>query len=79
MLNPEMSMKVAQERRRDELAAVAHDRLIAACAQDLSLPRRAARPVGHALFSLGTWLLRYGKVEIAPQIYRPSAGSVKLN
>jgi len=79
--NLEMQAEYARELRRDYLAAAEHERLIRACGRPLALSRRVARPLGRALFSLGTWLLRYGKEERAALMpsYRPSARSVKLN
>ena len=79
--NLEMQAEYARELRRDYLAAAEHDRLVLACGQPLGLSRRAARPLGRALFSLGAWLLRYGKEERAALLpsYRPSARSIKLN
>jgi hypothetical protein len=80
MMNSEMSVQYAQERRRDELASAEHERQIAACDLGLPLARRAARPLGRALFSAGAWLLRYGKAESNPtQLYHPSTGSARLN
>ena len=77
--NPEMTARYANERCRDYLAAAEHDRLVHACEASLSLTRRAARPLGRALFSLGAWLLRYGKDEAAApmQAYRRSFHSIK--
>jgi hypothetical protein len=80
MMNSETSVQYAYERRRDELLLAERERQYAACQGSLPLARRAARPVGRALFALGGWLLRYGKVESgATHVYQPSAGSVKLN
>jgi hypothetical protein len=71
----------ARDRRREYLAGVEHDSLIAACGRPLALTRRAARPLGHALFKLGAWLLHYGKAESPAtlRVYRPSSHSIKLN
>jgi hypothetical protein len=63
--NAEMTTRYAHERCRDYLAAAEHDRLVRACEASLSLTRRAARPLGRALFSLGAWLLRYSKDKTA--------------
>jgi hypothetical protein len=79
--NLEVQAQYMREMRRDQLAAADRDRQILACGRPLALTRRAARPLGRALFSLGAWLLRYGKDERAAALgaYRPSARSVKLN
>jgi hypothetical protein len=79
--NTDFVEQYARDRRHDYLAAVEHDALIAACGRPLALTRRAARPLGHALFKLGAWLLRYGKAESPAtlSVYRPSARSIKLN
>ena len=71
----------AREQRRDYLAAAEHNRLVQSCERPLALSRRVARPLGRALFNLGTWLLRYGKGErtTALRAYRASARSIKLN
>jgi hypothetical protein len=80
MMNSEMSVQYAYERRRDELASAERERRVAACREALPLARRAARPLGRALFHAGAWLLRYGKEESNPtQPYRPSASSLRLN
>ena len=75
----ELNARCAYEHRRDLLAAAEHDRIVAACTGGLPLTRRMARPLGHALFRLGAWLLRYGKAEHATQLYRSSVGSIELN
>ena len=78
--NFEMQADYARELRRDYLATAEHDRLVLACGRPLALTRRAARPLGRALFSLGAWLLRYGKDDrTALRTYRASARSIKLN
>jgi hypothetical protein len=79
MNHSELEAQYAYARRREHLAAAERDRLAAAVAGGLPLSRRAARPLGRALFSAGAWLLRYGKAESATPVYRPSVGSVKLN
>ena len=80
MMNSEMSVQYAYERRRDELASAERERRVAACGDALPLARRAARPLGRVLFHAGAWLLRYGKIDTqATQIYRPNVGSAKLN
>jgi hypothetical protein len=77
----QMQAEYAREQYRDYLATAEHDRLILACGRPLALSRRVARPLGRALFNLGTWLLRYGRDErtIALRTYRASARSIKLN
>ena len=75
----ELHADYARERRREYLATAERDRLANACAAGLPLRRRIARPMGRILFGLGERLLRYGKAERAPQIYRPSARSIELN
>ncbi|HEU5098914.1 MAG TPA: hypothetical protein VFU22_07845 [Roseiflexaceae bacterium] len=79
--NLEMQAEYIRELRRDQLAAAARERQIHACGRPLALSRLAARPLGRALFSLGAWLLRYGKDERATAVgaYRVSARSVELN
>jgi hypothetical protein len=79
--NPEFIERYARDRCREHLNAVERDRLIAQCGRPLAFTRRAARPLGHALFKLGAWLLRYGKVESPAtlNVYRPSNQSIKLN
>jgi hypothetical protein len=77
----ELTARYSRERYREYLAAAEHDRLVMACEQPLAWTRRVARPLGRALFSLSTWLLRYGKDEsVAPiRAYAPPARSIKLN
>ena len=79
--NTDVIEQYVRDRRREDLAAAEHARLIAASGRPLALTRRAARPLGHALFKLGAWLLRYGKVEgpATLRAYRPSNRSIKLN
>ena len=79
--NIELRADYAREQYRDFLATAEHDRLVLSCQRPLALSRRAARPVGRALFNLGAWLLRYGKDEptTALRAYRASARSIKLN
>jgi hypothetical protein len=79
--NPDLIEQYARDRRREDLAAAEHDRLVAAYGRPLALTRRAARPLGQALFNLGAWLLRYGKVESPAtlQAYRPANRSIELN
>jgi hypothetical protein len=71
----------ARARHQALLDEVSRERLANACRTQLPFTRRAARPLGRALFKLGARLLRYGKVEqpaIMP-LYRPSAHSIELN
>jgi hypothetical protein len=79
--NLEMQAQYVRELRRDQLAAVERARRVLACGRPLALSRRAARPLGRALFSLGAWLLRYGKDERATAlgVYRAPARSAELN
>jgi hypothetical protein len=79
--NIELQADYAREQYRDYLATAEHERLVRSCARPLALSRRAARPLGRALFNLSAWLLRYGKDEsaIALRAYRASARSIKLN
>jgi hypothetical protein len=79
--NIELRADYARTQYREFLAEVEHERLVRACQRPLALSRRAARPLGRALFSLGAWLLRYGKDERAAALhaYRASAQSIKLN
>ena len=79
--NTELRADYAREQYRELLATVEHERLVLSCARPLALSRRAARPLGRALFSLAAWLLRYGKDEHATALhaYRASARSIKLN
>jgi hypothetical protein len=73
--NIELTAQYARERHSSAIAAAAHDRLVLACEGRLAITRRAARPLGRALFSLGTWLLRYGKDERSATLtYTPPAG-----
>ena len=79
--NTELRADYAREQYRDYLATAEHDRLAQAWERPLALSRRAARPLGRALFNIGAWLLRYGKDEptTALRAYRASARSIKLN
>jgi hypothetical protein len=79
--NTELRVDYAREQYRDYLAAAEHARLVRSCERPLALSRRAARPLGRALFQLGTWLLCYGKDErtTALRTYRASGRSIKLN
>ena len=79
--NVELQADYAREQYRDYVAAAEHERLVRSCVRPLALSRRAARPLGRALFSLGAWLLHYGKDECAVGLraYRASARSIKLN
>jgi len=79
--NTQIQVDYAREQYRDYLATAEHERLVRSCARPLALSRRAARPLGRALFNLGAWLLRYGKEERSTTLraYRASARSIKLN
>ena len=79
--NTELRADYVRAQYRDYLAAAEHERLVRSCERPLTLSRRVARPLGRALFGLGTWLLRYGKDERATALraYRASVRSVKLN
>ena len=56
-----IEFELARERRHDHLANAEHDRLVAACRAPVGLARRAARPLGRALFHIGARLLRYAE------------------
>ena len=79
--NTELRADYARQQYREYLAAAEHDRLVVSLGRPLALSRLAARPLGHALFNLGAWLLRYGRNEPTTLLptYRASARSVKLN
>jgi hypothetical protein len=81
MIDPEITAQFARERCREALATAEHDRLVLACERPLPLTRRAARPLGRVLYSLGAWLLRYGKAEQVATMrgYRPSVRSIEMN
>lgn len=77
-MNTELHIQYAVEARKQELADA--ERACRTAHFELPLRRRVARPLGRALFSLGTWLLRYGHDErdVVTTLYRP-AGSARLN
>jgi hypothetical protein len=79
--NTQLQADYAREQYRDYLATAEHDRLVLSCERPLALSRRAARPLGRALFNIGAWLLRYGKDERTTVLraYRASVRSIKLN
>ena len=82
MLNPLLDADVALQRRREQLGQAEQNRQLAMQRQlQLSLSRRAARPLGRVLLWLGAGLLRYGRVEapVATRPYRPSIQSIELN
>jgi hypothetical protein len=82
MLDPLLNAQLARERYQDNIRQATQNRLLARARQgQLTLPRRAARPLGRALLRLGAFLLRYGLVEPDAGIrpYRPSVRSIKLN
>ena len=81
MIHFEISSRMAHEQRRDKLAQAEQHRQLAACNTQIALTRRAARPLGRALMSIGATLLRYGRVE-SPEATRPyqaSASSIQWN
>jgi hypothetical protein len=79
--NTELRADYARQQYREFVANAEHDRLVASFGRPLAVSRLVARPIGHMLFHLGSWLLRYGRSEPATMLatYRPSARSVKLN
>ena len=64
MFDPTYQARIARERYQEYLRQAELSRL-ATCARasQLSLSRRAARPLGQALLRLGVSLLRYGQAE----------------
>ena len=82
MFDPIYNARIARERYQDLLREAELDRLASrACQGQLSLPRRAARPIGRVLLRLGIGLLRYGLVEtpMTTRPYHPSARSIEMN
>src|SRR5262245_37493099 len=81
MLDPTYQARIARERYQDYLRQAELSRLASrARASQLSLSRRAARPLGQALLRLGVSLLRYGQVE-QPTLtlpYRRSVSSIEM-
>jgi hypothetical protein len=82
MNNPLLTAPLARERYQELLKDAEQRRLVARARQNqLTLTRRAARPLGHALLRLGASLLRYGLVDqpASRRVYRTSVRSIKLN
>jgi hypothetical protein len=82
MLPIEMNIQVAQEQRRDWIAAAEQQaQAKAVCGLRPTLARRIAAPLGRVLLRLGGGLLRYGRAEApsATRPYRASARSIRLN
>jgi hypothetical protein len=79
--NTELQADYAREQYRSYVATAEHDRMVLSLARPLPLSRRAARPLGRALFKLGAWLLRYGRNDPTTTLraYRASARSIRLN
>jgi hypothetical protein len=64
MFDPIFNARLARERYQDLLREAERNRLASRARQgQLTLPRRAARPIGRVLLRLGASLLRYGLVE----------------
>ena len=62
--NPILEEMLARERSTERLREADQRRLIARTTRDqLTLTRRAARPIGRVLWRIGARLLRYGLVE----------------
>jgi hypothetical protein len=82
MFDPIFNARLARERYQDLLREAERNRLASRARQgQLTLPRRAARPIGRVLLRLGASLLRYGLVE-APTTtrpYHPSVRSIEMN
>ena len=80
--DPIFSGRIARERYKDILREAEQIRLAnRARTSQLTLARRAARPLGRALLRLGEGLLRYGQAE-QPTLtvpYRTSVGSIEMN
>ncbi len=78
----DLEFEQVKERQRNDLANAEHDRLVAACSQSIGLTRRAARPLGRALFNLGARLLSYAEARsnsAALPVYHPSSRTIELN
>jgi hypothetical protein len=75
MLHPELSTRYAREQYQDTLREATRNRMAFLASQGrLTLRRRAARTLGHALLRLGASLLRYGLVESPVPTRVPSIG-----
>jgi hypothetical protein len=74
-------LELANERCRNQFDAVNRDRMLGTTEPQLTVIRRAARPLGRALLHAGTWLLRYGRSEHlgAMSRHQPSASPLRLN
>jgi hypothetical protein len=82
MFDPIFNARLARERYQDLLREAERNRLASRARQgQLTLPRRAARPLGRVLLRLGVSLLRYGLVETptTTRPYHPSARSIEMN
>jgi len=82
MFDPTYNARIARERYQDLLREAERNRLASRARKDqLTLPRRAARPIGRVLLRLGASLLRYGLVETptTTRPYHPSARSIEMN
>ena len=82
LYDPTLNARIARERYEDYLREAAQRRLVTrARAGQLTLSRRAARPLGKLLLRLGAGLLRYGQAEqpTVTRPYHPSVGSIELN
>ena len=82
MFDPIFNARLARERYQDLLREAERNRLASRARQSqLTLPRRAARPIGRVLLRLGASLLRYGLVETptTTRPYHPSARSIEMN
>ena len=71
--NPEMQTWYVREQHRDMLAGLEQARLAAACGQSLALTRRAARPLGRTLFSVGVTAQSAGARVMPPRYPNPMA------
>ena len=80
--DPILNGRIARERYKDMLREAEQSRLAKrARANQLTLTRRAARPLGRALLRLANGLLRYGQAE-QPALtvpYRTTVGSIEMN
>ena len=77
-----LEQELARERRRNDLAKAEQARLVAACERPAGIARWVARPLGRALFHLGSQLLHYADAQpgsAALPAYHRSARAVKLN
>ena len=83
MLNRfDLELEQVLERRRNDRANAEHARMVAACVQPIGLARRAARPLGRVLFTLGARLLSYAEARSnssALPAYHHSSRTIELN